>query len=75
MPLLVLVGVIAVACTTGSPGTDTSATAPTQSSPATQTSADKVPTWPNGAPSARGSTFWMSSDSSTLFTWRLAAGS
>lgn len=47
--VLVLVGVIAVACTTGSPGTDTTASAPTTTPGTSQTATPQVPTWPDGA--------------------------
>jgi phospholipase C len=49
VPLLVLVGVIAVACTTGSPATDTTADDTTPPPTSAQPAADEVPTWPNGA--------------------------
>src|SRR3954469_15643605 len=52
VPLLVLIGVVAVACTTGSPGTDASdgsTSTPPQKSEPTQVSTDQVPTWPDGA--------------------------
>src|SRR3954467_11159747 len=53
IPILALVAVIAVACTTGSPDTDRSAGAPTTTSPQTseptQVSSHEVPTWPAGA--------------------------
>src|SRR5436305_801870 len=48
VPVVVLVAMIAVACTTGSPATDSSAGPPTPST-ATQAGSHQVPTWPNGA--------------------------
>ena len=49
VPLLVLVGVIAVACTTGSPATDTTAGDTTPPPTSAQPATGEVSTWPNGA--------------------------
>src|SRR3954467_3996421 len=60
VPLLVLVGVVAVACTTGSTNKGSSIGAssqtPPQTSQPTQVSSDEVPTWPDGVltPDASG---------------------
>ena len=48
LPIIALMTAIAVACTTGSSGSDTSAGAPTPTSPG-QAASPEVPTWPTGA--------------------------